>query len=149
MGLTPYNYLPFFGRLAIERLDADSGLRTAAQLDILLNAYAQTHGEACDEDTRQSAHRICARRFGDSFTPSTTVFGRCCDRAATKASNSNGPATCAGTLKACAGPIETVSEGGDNMRPVLTAALFAFLAIMTASDFFCWLSQGAAGVCRW
>lgn len=68
MGYTPYNYLPFFARLSIERLDADSDLRTAAQLDVLLNAYAQTHGEACDEHTRESAHHICARRFGETFT---------------------------------------------------------------------------------
>jgi hypothetical protein len=61
----PYQYLPLFAKLAIERLDADSDLRTAAQLDELLDAYAKTYGCTCDELTRESAHYRCAHRFAD------------------------------------------------------------------------------------
>ena len=45
---TPYQYLAFFARLAIERLDSDSDLRTDDRLDELLDAYARTYGETCD-----------------------------------------------------------------------------------------------------
>lgn len=61
---TPYQYLPPFAKIAIERLDADADLRTPDKLDELLNAYAKTYGQSCDDDTRTSAHRICARRLG-------------------------------------------------------------------------------------
>jgi hypothetical protein len=64
---TPYQYLPQFAKLAIERLNADSDLRTAASLDELISAYAKTYGETCDEHTRESTHHICARRFAGTF----------------------------------------------------------------------------------
>lgn len=60
-----YQYLPLFAKVAIERLDADSDLRTPAKLDELLDAYAGTYGQACDEHTRYSAHYRCSRRFHD------------------------------------------------------------------------------------
>jgi len=55
--------LPLFARLAIERIDADSDLRTGAKLDELLRAYAAQYRETCDDYTRQSAHAIASRRF--------------------------------------------------------------------------------------
>lgn len=55
--------LPLFARLAIERIDADSDLRTGAKLDELLRAYAAQYRETCDDHTRQSAHAIASRRF--------------------------------------------------------------------------------------
>jgi hypothetical protein len=65
---TPYQYLPLWAKVSIERLDADSELRSNIQLDELLNAYAATYGEQCDSITRDSAHHICSRRFGASFS---------------------------------------------------------------------------------
>lgn len=65
----PFQYLPLFAKVAIERLDADHALRTGVQLDALLDAYAKTYGLACDEHTRFSAQYICERRFGASFLP--------------------------------------------------------------------------------
>ncbi|WP_038214912.1 hypothetical protein [Xenophilus azovorans] len=59
--------LPSFARTAVERLAADHALRTAAQLDALLDAYVQDRGLACDEDARRDAHRACAHRFGATF----------------------------------------------------------------------------------
>jgi hypothetical protein len=64
----PYQYLPLFAKVAIERLDADHGLRDNAHLDELLNAYAATYGMDCDSITRDAAHSICARRFGDTYS---------------------------------------------------------------------------------
>lgn len=63
LGLTPFNCLPLYARVAIERLDAAHNLRTAAQLDELLQAYATTYGLAVDLETCAAAHRICSRRF--------------------------------------------------------------------------------------
>lgn len=60
----PYQYLPNYAKIAIERLDADSSLRTAAKLNELLDAYAKTYGEHCDDHTRYSAHYRCEKRFG-------------------------------------------------------------------------------------
>ena len=65
---TPYQYLSLFAKVAIERLDADSDLRTASMLDFLLDSYARTYGLECDSHTRDSAHHVCTRRFADSFT---------------------------------------------------------------------------------
>ena len=68
LGFTPYQYLPVFAKVAIERLHGNSDLRTANVLDSLLDAYASTYGLECDNHTRESAHHICARRFSESFT---------------------------------------------------------------------------------
>ncbi len=68
MGFTPYDHLPNFARIAIERLDADSTQRTGPKLDFLLAAYAGNNGAELDDHTRESAHHICRRRFGDTFT---------------------------------------------------------------------------------
>jgi hypothetical protein len=64
-----YNSLPVFAKVAIERLDGASELRTADSLDFLLDAYARTYGLECDSHTRASSHHICARRFATSFAP--------------------------------------------------------------------------------
>ena len=69
----PFQYLPLFAKVAIERLDADHALRTGVQLDALLDAYAKTYGLACDEHTRFSAQYICERRFGATFLPLTVA----------------------------------------------------------------------------
>lgn len=66
--LEPYQYLPLFAKIAIERLDADSDLRSNHKLDELLDAYAASCGVECDSAIRDSAHHICARRFGESFS---------------------------------------------------------------------------------
>lgn len=60
-----YQYLPQYAKIAIERIDADSDLRTHAKLDELLDAYAKTYAETVDQHTRDSAHCICKRRFPD------------------------------------------------------------------------------------
>ncbi|MEJ8816123.1 hypothetical protein WKW77_34085 [Variovorax ureilyticus] len=65
----PFQCLPLFAKVAIERLDADHALRTGVQLDALLDAYAKTYGLACDEHTRFSAQYICERRYGATFLP--------------------------------------------------------------------------------
>lgn len=65
LGYTPYQYLPLFARVAIERLNNAYELRNGQALDNLLNAFAETYGLACDEQTRESAHHICSRRFFD------------------------------------------------------------------------------------
>lgn len=62
---TPYQYQPQFARIAIERLDADSNLRTSARLNELLDAYARTYGVECSQAERDSAHYTCSRRFPD------------------------------------------------------------------------------------
>ena len=63
LGQTPVQHLPLFARVAIERLDADSHLRTAPQLDELLQAYANFYCLTVDLETCASAHQICHRRF--------------------------------------------------------------------------------------
>lgn len=63
IGMTPYQYMPLFAKIAIERLDADSDLRSIAVLDQLLTAYAKTYGADVDAVTKRSAHYICSRRF--------------------------------------------------------------------------------------
>lgn len=63
MDYTPYQYLPLFAKLAIERLDADESLRCATMLDTFLDAYAQTYGRPVEDETRESAHYHCAKRF--------------------------------------------------------------------------------------
>lgn len=68
-GPSPYQYLPSFAKVAIERVDCDSSLRTDEKLDELLDAYAKTYGEACDDHTRYSAHHICQRRFWNFNNP--------------------------------------------------------------------------------
>jgi len=62
---TPYHHQPQFARIAIERLGADSTLRTSAKLDELLDAYARTYGVECSPAERDSAHYTCSRRFYD------------------------------------------------------------------------------------
>lgn len=66
--LDSYQYLPLFAKVAIERLDADADLRSNHKLDELLDSYASTYGMECDSVTRDSAHHICARRFGATFS---------------------------------------------------------------------------------
>lgn len=61
--------LPLFARIAVERLDADASLRKAETLDALLDSYARSYGLACDDQSRDAAHRICAGRFGCTFAP--------------------------------------------------------------------------------
>jgi hypothetical protein len=73
LNFTPYQYLPLFAKVSIERLDADSDLRTGDKLDSLLDGYAATYGVECDSNTRESAHHICTRRFVGSFTQATGV----------------------------------------------------------------------------
>jgi hypothetical protein len=63
LGTTPCQYLPLYAKVAIERLDCASDLRTAAQLDELLQAYATTYGQLVDLETCAASHHICARRF--------------------------------------------------------------------------------------
>lgn len=63
LGNTPFQYLPLFAKVAIERLDAAHQLRTAVKLDELLQAYAETYGLRVDLETCAAAHRICAARF--------------------------------------------------------------------------------------
>jgi hypothetical protein len=72
LNFTPYQYLPLFAKVAVERLDGNSDLRSATMLDSLLDAYASTYGLECDSHTRESAHHICTRRFAESFTTATT-----------------------------------------------------------------------------
>lgn len=64
----PFQYLPLWARVAIERLDACAELRTQAMLDELLHGYAKTYGNVVDEPTRESCRRICRRRFLDSYS---------------------------------------------------------------------------------
>jgi hypothetical protein len=64
---TPYQYLPLFAKISIERLDGDSVLRSGEMLDHLLNSYAKTYGCNVDDDTRKSAHHIARRRFAGSM----------------------------------------------------------------------------------
>ncbi len=71
MGPTPYQYLPLWARVAIERLDAHAELRNEAMLDELLDSYARTYGETVDAQTRDSARHICRRRFMGSYTEPT------------------------------------------------------------------------------
>lgn len=74
LGLTPFQYLPLFAKVAIERLDCAEHLRTAKQLDELLQAYATTYGLKVDLETCAAAHTICARRFV-CFVPFTGATG--------------------------------------------------------------------------
>ena len=69
MNFTPYQYLPLYVKVAIERLDQNSDMRSGAQLDELIDAYAKTYGTTCDEHERESAHHICTRRFAGTFMP--------------------------------------------------------------------------------
>lgn len=68
MGPTPYQYLPLWAKLAVERLDTCAELRTEPMLDELLEGYAKTYGETVDGQTRESARHICRRRFAGSYT---------------------------------------------------------------------------------
>ncbi len=72
IGLTPYPHLPLWAKVAIERLDAASELRTQRQLDEFLDAYAKTYGASVDEDTRASARHICRHRFAGTYTEPDT-----------------------------------------------------------------------------
>lgn len=53
--------------VCLERLDADSSLRTHCMLDELLHGYAASYGLAVDEETRQNVLQICEQRFGSTF----------------------------------------------------------------------------------
>ena len=63
MNFTPYQYLPLFAKVAIERLDQNYEMRNVNTLDSMLDAYAKTYGIDCDDETRQSARHIASRRF--------------------------------------------------------------------------------------
>ena len=63
LGTTPFQYLPLFARVAIERLNADDGLRDSVMLDELLQRYAEFYRMTVDIETCAAAHHICARRF--------------------------------------------------------------------------------------
>jgi len=67
MSTPSFQHRPLWARIAIERLDACSELRTQRQLDEFLDAYAKTYGTEVDETTRTAAKLICRQRFGDSF----------------------------------------------------------------------------------
>ena len=60
---TPYQYLPQFAKVAIERLDSASEYRNAAALDGFLDAYAKTYGPTPTPAERDSAHHIASRRL--------------------------------------------------------------------------------------
>ena len=68
MATIPYQCLPLWAMISIERLDTDSTLRTDGMLDELLNGYAVSYGLTVDEETRQTALQICKQRFGASFS---------------------------------------------------------------------------------
>ncbi len=68
MANIPYQHLPLWAMISIERLDADSTLRTDDMLDELLSGYAASYGLAVDEETRQMALQICKQRYGASFS---------------------------------------------------------------------------------
>jgi hypothetical protein len=70
MGSTPYQYLPLWAKVAIERLDSDATLRSEGMLDELLDGYARFYAETVDAQTRDSARHICRRRFIGSYTES-------------------------------------------------------------------------------
>ena len=62
----PLAHMPLYARVAVERLDGNSQLRTALMLDELLTAYAASYGVAeLDAGVRESAHTLCSRRFAD------------------------------------------------------------------------------------
>jgi hypothetical protein len=63
LGNTPFMYLPLYARVAVERLDRDDSLRTGAQLDELLKAYAESMAHTVDLETCAAAHRVCSKRF--------------------------------------------------------------------------------------
>lgn len=46
MGPTPYQYLPLWAKVAIERLDADAALRSEAMLDELVTIPRQSRGHS-------------------------------------------------------------------------------------------------------
>ena len=60
---TPYQYLPLFAKVSIERIDQNSDMRNTASLNGMLDAYAKTYGIECDSETRASAQHIASRRF--------------------------------------------------------------------------------------
>jgi hypothetical protein len=63
--LYPYHMLPLHTRIAIERLDADSTLRTREMLSNLNESYAWQYGEVPGAYEIESAAHICSRRFAD------------------------------------------------------------------------------------
>jgi len=65
MNFTPYQYLPLFAKVAIERLDQNYDMRNGGTLNEMLDAYAKTYGIECDTETRQSAAHIASRRFAN------------------------------------------------------------------------------------
>lgn len=65
MNFTPYQYLPLFAKVAIERLDQNYDMRNGGTLNEMLDAYAKNYGIECDTETRQSAAHIASRRFAN------------------------------------------------------------------------------------
>jgi hypothetical protein len=64
-GYERYQYLPRAAQDAIEHLDREPKVRTAAHLDTLLDEYAARCGVVIDAHARESAQYICGRRFHD------------------------------------------------------------------------------------
>ena len=73
---TPLHYLPLFVRLAIERADADSDLRTSAKVCELISAYGKTYGQTADASEIASALHICRRRFWNFDAAANDQIGR-------------------------------------------------------------------------
>jgi hypothetical protein len=67
MASASFQHLPLWARVAIERLDACTGMRTQRQLVEFLDAYAKTYGVEVDDATRAATLCICRDRFGDTF----------------------------------------------------------------------------------
>lgn len=59
----PLQFLPLFVRLAIERADSDSDLRTSARVRELIDGYGRTYGQTAEPWEVESALHICRRRF--------------------------------------------------------------------------------------
>lgn len=61
----PLQYLPIYAKVTIERLQADSSLRSAAKLNELFHAYRSTYGTP-DTDPRilESVQAIARNAWG-------------------------------------------------------------------------------------
>lgn len=65
-----YQYLPLYCKVAIERLDGNPDYRNPSMLDSMIDSYAKTYGETCEDYLRESAHFRASNRFYD-FEPPT------------------------------------------------------------------------------